>query len=551
MSYVVTEPQMLATAGANLAEIGSALGEAAAAAAGSTTSIAVAADDEVSAVIAKLFSTYGQQFQGISNEVAALHEQFTLALASAAGRYANAEQDSAATLVQSALSQLPASTQPVQAATTPTTFNAYTALVMGGTGMPMPTQSYINAVNQLFIQPNQLGAIAQGLFTPEQLYPLTGVRSLFLTQSVNQGLGILDNAITQQLTAGNHLTVFGYSQSAIIGSLEIEHLMSLGSAAPSPSQLNFVFIGNEMNPNGGLLARFPGLSLASLGLDFYGSTPNNSPYSVTNYTLEYDGFADFPRYPLNVVSDLNALAGIITTHTDYSSLGQAQLNSATLLPTVGPNDKYYMIPTQNLPLLDPVRAIPVIGNPLADLVQPDLKVLVNLGYGNPDYGYSTGPADVPTPFGLFPHVSPGTILSDLAAGTQQGAQAFVADLPGALSAPITAPSFSLPFVTAAMPPPPPAVPATPGNIANALVNIVSTDAAVPLPLVDLGLTVVSLAPYDANLFFGQLSQGNLINAIGYPIAADTGMLALGGLFGYIVLAEAGISNVQQLQSLVF
>jgi hypothetical protein len=227
------------------------------------------------------------------------------------------------------------------------------------------------------------------------------------------------------------------------------------------------------------------------------------------------------------------------------------VNSATLLPTVSPTDKYYMIPSQNLPLLDPLRAVPVLGNPLADLMQPDLKVVVNLGYGNPAYGYSTGPADVPTPFGLFPQVNPGTVLNDLVVGAQQGTQAFVGDLPGALSAPITAPSLSLGFVGAAMPAPPPAVPATPSNIANALVNIVSTDVAVPLPLADLGLTVVSLAPYDASLFFSQLSQGNLINAIGYPLAADTGMLALGGLFGFIVLAEAGISNVQQLQSLMF
>ena len=41
---------------------------------------------------------------------------------------------------------------------------------------------------------------------------------------------------------------------------------------------------------------------------------------------------------------------------------------------------YYMIPDQNLPLLEPIRAIPVVGTPLADLLQPDLRVLVNLGY---------------------------------------------------------------------------------------------------------------------------------------------------------------------------
>ncbi len=67
-----------------------------------------------------------------------------------------------------------------------------------------------------------------------------------------------------------------------------------------------------------------------------------------------------------------------------------------------------MITTPNgLPLLEPLRVIPVIGNPLADLLQPDLTTIVNLGYGNPNFGYSTGPADVQTYFGLFPHVQPG------------------------------------------------------------------------------------------------------------------------------------------------
>ena len=57
---------------------------------------------------------------------------------------------------------------------------------------------------------------------------------------------------------------------------------------------------------------------------------------------------------------------------------------------------YYMGMTANLPLLDPLRYVPVVGNPLADLLQPDLTYLVNWGYGNPAYGYSTGPANVPS-----------------------------------------------------------------------------------------------------------------------------------------------------------
>jgi hypothetical protein len=59
-----------------------------------------------------------------------------------------------------------------------------------------------------------------------------------------------------------------------------------------------------------------------------------------------------------------------------------------------------MFPTQNLPLLQPLRAIPVIGNPLAELLQPNLRVLVDLGY-NPN-GY----ADYPTAAQLWPGLRP-------------------------------------------------------------------------------------------------------------------------------------------------
>ncbi|MGB9304425.1 MAG: PE-PPE domain-containing protein [Mycobacterium sp.] len=111
------------------------------------------------------------------------------------------------------------------------------ALVMGGTGEPIPDPiTYIPQVNQLFIQPNQPGAIPHCSFTPEQLYPITGIKSLPFAASVQEGLSILDSAIWQQLNAGNHVTVFGYSQSAVIALLEMQHLISLGPNAPSPDQ---------------------------------------------------------------------------------------------------------------------------------------------------------------------------------------------------------------------------------------------------------------------------------------------------------------------------
>jgi hypothetical protein len=88
-----------------------------------------------------------------------------------------------------------------------------------------------------------------------------------------------------------------------------------------------------------------------------------------------------------------------------------------------------MIQVQDLPLLDPLRLIPVVGNPLADLLQPDMKVLVNLGYGSITDGWSQGPANVPTPFELFPtNINWAEVLTALENGAQQDIQTAIADL---------------------------------------------------------------------------------------------------------------------------
>ena len=73
---------------------------------------------------------------------------------------------------------------------------------------------------------------------------------------------------------------------------------------------------------------------------------------------------------------------------------------------------------------------------LQDLLGPDLTYLINLGYGDGSLGYAVtpdSPADVPTPFGLFPDVSLSTVLSTLATDTQQGITALEND-PTALMA---------------------------------------------------------------------------------------------------------------------
>jgi hypothetical protein len=425
--------------------------------------------------------------------------------------------------------------------------------VMGGSGLPTPSQDLIDTLQSLYFpsvanfsgQQTFSDIDTQALTTPEQFYPVTGTYQETLATSVSQGVGILDNEIASQLSAGNPVDIFGASQSAVIASLEMEQLEQSDPSANA----TFVLIGDLMNPNGGIFERFDGLSLPSLGIDFYGATPADD-FTTTIYTLEYDGYADFPKYPLDILSDLNAIEGINIVHGEYLTLTPADLADAVQLATSGSTDTtYYLIPVDDLPLLDPVRDIPVIGNPIADLLQPDLTYLVNLGYGDPEYGYSTDPANVATPFGLFPDFDeieklPGLLLS----GAEQGIEDFIGDFTGTGPNPV---DLSLSSLTDASSGTTSALPdleaelqslisdpaGTLTDVTNVLTSDLQTAYSTLLPTADiLNALLTSLPAYDASLFLDNLS--NPVDAIGLPIAADLGIGIFLGNYEADVLATA-------------
>jgi len=99
MSYLITAPEVLAAAATDAAGIGSSLNAANAAATTHTTAVIAAAEDEVSAAIASLFSGHGQQFQALSTRAAAFHAQFVQGLNAAGSAYAGAEASGAASLI--------------------------------------------------------------------------------------------------------------------------------------------------------------------------------------------------------------------------------------------------------------------------------------------------------------------------------------------------------------------------------------------------------------------------------------------------------------------
>jgi hypothetical protein len=311
-------------------------------------------------------------------------------------------------------------------------FGTDAALIMGGTEEPDPGPPYPMDVNLDYIVPN-LPTIYPGttdtttvLPTPEQFFPLPGYSELTVGQSMVQGLHDLQTALAEE-PAGTDTIVFGYSQSATIATDELDEIEN-GTLTnpPDPADLAFILAGDPNNPDGGLLERFDGLYLPGINMAFNGATPD-SAYPTDIYTNEYDGVSDFPQYPGNVVADVNALLGVFYAH-DYSDLTPAQVGSA-VVEAVSPgagDTTYYFIPTQTLPLLEPLAQA---GAPqwLIDLLTPALRVLVDLGYGSIGPSLGDEYANLPTPASLFELVNPITVTSDLLTGVQQGVTAALVD----------------------------------------------------------------------------------------------------------------------------
>ncbi|WP_052739913.1 PE-PPE domain-containing protein [Mycobacterium sp. UM_Kg27] len=306
--------------------------------------------------------------------------------------------------------------------------NSGVALIMGPSMMPTPSQQFAETVSSLFLQPNGFDGRLEVLTTPQEAY--------LLDESMTKGAKILTDRVLTLIDEGkagedSPVTVFGYSQSAALTSLTMQQLDEAG--VPS-SAVRFVLIGDSANPNGGLLvgfADYPGIAenMAKEGVTLGNATPNDL-YRTDIYTLEYDGYADFPRYFMNPLSSLNAVMGMAIQHIAYLGLTPEQIADAVLLES-SPDSMInsYVIPSEYLPLLYPLLFVPITGKPIYDLLEPVMRILVNLGYGSIDHGWNDGPADVPTmATDVMPDLDWNEVSNALFAAAMTGVGAFITDI---------------------------------------------------------------------------------------------------------------------------
>ena len=246
----------------------------------------------------------------------------------------------------------------------------------------------------------------------EPWWKLSGLFDLTFDQSVQAGVADLETAMAAH--GNDDLVIYGYSQGATIANLEKQRLAEQYPAGTTAPDIDFVLGGDPNLPNGGLLARFPGLYIPILDLSFNGPEPTDTQFDTVVITRQYDGVADFPLYPLNVIADLNAVLGFFYVHLYAFDVSLApDPSTSPPIKTQYGDTTYYFFETQDLPLFGPLRTLGV-PEPVIDVVEPFFQVIVELGYDR------SIPPWEPTPARLIPTLDPATVTADLVNAIGEG-----------------------------------------------------------------------------------------------------------------------------------
>jgi hypothetical protein len=248
---------------------------------------------------------------------------------------------------------------------------------------------YVKFANAMIAGSGVAGGTEDYIDYPAGFWPVSigGLTDPTYDNSVGIGLA--------KLTAshpGDGDVIFGYSQGAVVASKY--------KASDPNTNITYVLVENPNRPNGGILERFNGLYIPILGVSFNGAVVDNGAPTV-DISRQYDGWSDFPTYPLNILATANAIAGIVYLHgntqnfTDPAVLTDIKADGDPRYYQEHGSTTYYVIPTAQLPILMPLRGI--VPDPILDALDTPLRAIIESGYDRTDYS-------APTPLKVFPGV---------------------------------------------------------------------------------------------------------------------------------------------------
>ncbi len=227
-----------------------------------------------------------------------------------------------------------------------------------------------------------------GVTYPADIWPLRG--DLTLDQSVSVGVANLGAALTE---ASAPVVVVGISQGAVVVNYEKRALLTQADPPP-PQNIVFVTIGDPTNSDGGLLAKLPHVHIPILDATIP-NAPVETPYDTIEIVHEYDGYADLPDNPLNLLAVLNAVAGVVYEHPNKSGVDLSDPRNVVTVDTnsLGGTTTHILVPTDQLPLTRPLRSLGVPDR-FVDRLDAPLRRIINTGYSGERPERSSRPASL-------------------------------------------------------------------------------------------------------------------------------------------------------------
>lgn len=138
-----------------------------------------------------------------------------------------------------------------------------------------------------------------------------------------------------------------------------------------------------------------GVFVPGPGVTLGAATPTSgSDAKINQVSYEYDGFARTPEYPLNLLADLNAVAGTLLEHGSYS---KANPYAPGNIISTTPDGKItnIVIPVNEVPLLTVAK---FFGLPqrVVDVINPTLKAIIDTAYSPIPVGVGNYPTNAVT-----------------------------------------------------------------------------------------------------------------------------------------------------------
>ncbi|WP_179468829.1 PE-PPE domain-containing protein [Mycolicibacterium vinylchloridicum] len=173
------------------------------------------------------------------------------------------------------------------------------------------------------------------------------------------------------------IVLFGHSQGGQVVYSDLRRFAADPANAPDPSRLTWISIGNPENSYGGRRGKTESATDPWL--------PPDTAYQGTEVIRQYDGWADWPDDPRNLLAVANAVVGMFSIHTDYRQVDLDDPNNVRFTPEVNGqpgNVTYVWAPTKTLPLV-------AWAGPFAPALDNALRPIVEKGYHRP--------VDIPDP----------------------------------------------------------------------------------------------------------------------------------------------------------